>query len=196
MPVKIYSYAKDRDTMLSKHFAVYEFRAKRGSALDGDDILIATELINKLEILSDLVNNKPVVITDGYRTPEYDLLLTGKQGQHTKGNAADIKISGFDSKTLAAYAQAAGFDGIGIINGYAVHVDVRGYKSYFIENGIAASNVTKVETFLSHEHYLKLVQNHFKLADNTMEYLNQYTWNRELFKKLWDGVKTEEVYNG
>lgn len=186
MPVKRYSYEKDKDLRLSDHFAVREFRARRGTAPDGDEILIATELIERLERLSDRIGNRPIIVTDGYRTPAYDLLLTGQKGQHTLGKAADIKTSGIGSRELAAHAQTVGFDGIGIINDTAIHVDVRGYPSYFIETGISAASVTKVETFLHHEDYRRLVQERFGFADNTIEYLDRYTWREDLFRKLWE----------
>ena len=109
--VREYSYAKNKNDLLTPNFKVGEFRARRGEHLDGDKILIDDELVKKLEHLSLCVRRKPVIITDGYRTEEFDRLLTGGVGQHTKGRAADIRVSGYTSYELAALAEELGFDG-------------------------------------------------------------------------------------
>lgn len=154
MAVNTYSFAKQSSLGLSPHFRVGEFRPRRGYLPDGDKIVINDELIVKLELLSDAVNNKAIHVNDGYRTPEYDIKLTGKAGQHSLGNAADIKVTGFTAYELAALAEIVGFTGIGIINSSSIHVDVRKGKSFFIENGLAAANVTTVSSFVANAKYI------------------------------------------
>ncbi len=186
--VKEYSYEKNKNDLLTPNFKVGEFRARRGGHLDGDKILIDEELVEKLELLSLAVRRVPVIITDGYRTEEYDKILTGGIGQHTKGKAADIKVRGYSSYELAALAEEIGFNGIGIINGEAIHVDTRGYKSFFIENSTQSTDITKVIHFRSDEMRHRLVQKYFGLGDNTVEYLKAWNWGAILFDKLFLGI--------
>ena len=186
--VREYSYAKDKNTKLTPNFRVGEFRAKRGNVLDGDKILIDDELVEKLEHLSLCVGRVPVIISDGYRTEEFDRLLTGGVGQHTKGKAADIVVNGYTSDELACLCEEIGFDGIGIINSSAVHVDTRGYKSFFIENSTIASDTVGVAHFTTPVLRAKLVQKYFSLADNTIAYMKAWTWGELLFDKLFKGI--------
>lgn len=186
--VREYSYLKNKNDLLSPNFKVGEFRARRGETLDGDKILIDDELVDKLEQLSLCVRRTPVIITDGYRTEEYDKLLTGGVGQHTKGKAADIKVRGYTSQELAALAEEIGFDGIGIINGEAIHVDTRGYKSFFIENSTAVTDITKVIHFRAPQFRRSIVQKYFRLGDNTIEYMLKWNWGEILFDKLFLGI--------
>lgn len=186
--VREYSYAKNKNDLLSPNFKVGEFRARRGEALDGDKILIDDELVDKLEQLSLCVRRTPVIITDGYRTEEYDRILTGGVGQHTKGKAADIRVRGYSSQELAALAEEIGFDGIGIINGEAIHVDTRGYKSFFIENSTKVTDTTKVIHFRAPQFRRSIVQKYFRLGDNTIEYMLKWDWGELLFDKLFLGI--------
>ncbi len=186
--VKEYSYSKNKNDLLTEHFKVGEFRARRGENLDGDKILIDEELVRKLEHLSLCVRRVPVIINDGYRTEEYDRILTGSTGQHTKGKAADIRVNGYTAYELAALAEEIGFDGIGIINDSAIHVDTRGYKSLFIENSQAQWDTTKVIHFTNPKMRRALVQKYFKLGDNTMDYLLKWTWGEALIDKMMSGI--------
>lgn len=188
MAVKEYSYKTNGNDKLSDHFRVKEFRARRGNSLDGDKILISEELIIMLEKLSRAVKYKPIIVTDGYRTEEYDKLLTGKAGQHTKGLAADIRVEGYTSYELAAIAEMLGFDGIGVINNRAVHLDVRGYKSFFIEKSASATDTYSVKTFLCTETFVALTKKLFGLGDNTIEYMKKWKWFDLLFEKLVQGT--------
>lgn len=154
-----YSFSRDGNTKLSTHFKVKEFKANRGGKLDGDKILIAEELIQRLELLSDCVNNAPIIVTDGYRTPEYDKILTGKAGQHTTGRAADIYVNGIDAETLCVLAEACGFRGIGTINSRCIHVDVRESDSVvcFRENGTKKGTETIIKSFFNDASWLHTV---------------------------------------
>lgn len=59
---------------------------------------------------------KPMIVTSGYRSPEYNAQVshTGHTGPHTTGRAADIAIRGKDAYTLLRMALAHGMTGIGI----------------------------------------------------------------------------------
>lgn len=147
--IKLYSLLKDGNRQLSPHFKVREFAPKWHGKPDGDLVKIDETLILLLEKLSDRVKNSPISINDGYRTEKFDRYLTGKAGQHTTGKAADIQCSGFTSYQLAELAEGIGFNGIGIINERAIHVDTRAVKCFFIENGTKAGREKIVSTFVT-----------------------------------------------
>ena len=128
------SYNSGDNTHLSPHFSVQEFKCKCGKE---HEILIADELIEKLEKLYDALNCSKIIVTSGYRCPAHDKAVGGtSSGQHTKGNAADIVCYGQDgqpvsSKLVCCKAQDIGFGGIANITiAYtSTHVDVRtGYR--------------------------------------------------------------------
>lgn len=56
----------------------------------------------------------PLVISSGYRCPEHNASVstTGRDGPHTTGRAADIKIHGHRARLLIAHAGF--FSGIGV----------------------------------------------------------------------------------
>ena len=68
----------------------------------------------------------PFIVTSGYRSPLHSIeAAKEKPGQHTVGNAADIKVrNGVERFTIVKNAIALGFKGIGIANTF-VHVDTR-----------------------------------------------------------------------
>lgn len=121
---------------LSEHFNIQELRCKCGRV---HDTVINPELIAKLEQLYSALDCSKIIVTSGYRCPTHDKTVGGNgSGQHTKGNAADIKCydkngSIISTKLVACNAQDLGFTGIGNIDGTytAIHVDVRtGSKWY------------------------------------------------------------------
>ena len=68
----------------------------------------------------------PFIVTSGFRSTEHSIEAAKKKpGQHTKGNAADIRVqNGIERFTIVKNAIALGFKGIGIANTF-VHVDTR-----------------------------------------------------------------------
>lgn len=124
------TYASNDSTQLSPHFNVQEFRCKCGGT---HDILISSELIDKLEQLYTALNCSKIIVTSGYRCPTHDKNVGGTStGQHTKGTAADICCYGQDgkpisSKLVCCKAQDIGFTGIANIDSsyQYTHVDVR-----------------------------------------------------------------------
>lgn len=100
MAVMTYSRKKDGNTKLSANFYVKEFACKDGT----DMILISRELVEVLQKIRNYFK-KPVTITSGYRTPSHNKKIGGASGsKHTKGLAADIKVSGTDPLKVAWYA--------------------------------------------------------------------------------------------
>lgn len=113
------------DIQISENFKLYEFECKDGSHL----VKVCPILLAKLQTLRKRLG-KPIIIGSGYRTPEYNRKVGGedKTSQHLFGKAADIKVSGFTPKQVAAEAEKVGFGGIGIYSTF-VHLDTRSGKA-------------------------------------------------------------------
>ena len=128
MSVKTYNYSDN--TQLTEHFSVREFRCKCGKS---HDILINTELAEKLEKLHNALSCKYIIINSGHRCSAHDIAVGGSgSGQHVSGNAADIVCydkngKPISSKIVSCAAQDIGFCGIANIDSSytATHVDVR-----------------------------------------------------------------------
>jgi uncharacterized protein YcbK (DUF882 family) len=112
---------------VSAHFKIKEFAQKDYQC---DKILIESELI---EVLEDVRThfNMPVIITSGYRTPEYNKKIGGvKNSQHTKGTAADIKVKMVPASKVQGYLNRKYPNkyGIGRYENFT-HIDVREKKA-------------------------------------------------------------------
>lgn len=136
MAVKTYSAAKDGAKQLSEHYAVREFRCKDGS----DEILINDALPPVLEYFFEIPDVDVINVNSGYRTPSHSVAVGGyATDQHTKGNAADVSGrykdgSRIPASVLLTWLENKGhMGGIGKIDNYSVHVDVRGEKCWFDE---------------------------------------------------------------
>ena len=124
------SYNFDDNTQLSPHFNVQEFRCK---CSQHHEILIAEELVDKLEQLYTKLDCSKIIITSGMRCPSYDISIGGNGGgQHPLGKAADVVCYNqagecISSKLVCCTAQDLGFGGIANIDtSYtATHLDVR-----------------------------------------------------------------------
>ena len=138
--IKIYGH--NSSEQLSKHFNVREFRCKCGKE---HEILLNTDLVDKLEKLYAELNCSKIIVNSGYRCSAHDKEVGGNGcGQHTKGNAADIVCYGADGKIIstkkvACEAQEVGFGGIGNIDSTytAIHVDVRTGLKWYGDEAVA-----------------------------------------------------------
>lgn len=143
----IKKYESGDKLQLSPHFNVQEFRCKCGKE---HEILIAEELVDKLEKLYSALNCSKIIVTSGYRCTAHDKAVGGSgTGQHTKGNAADICCYGQDgqpisSKTVCCMAQDIGFNGIANITAEYkyTHVDVRTGSKWYGDEIKDTSTVT------------------------------------------------------
>lgn len=145
--IKKYSYNNDKDTFLTPHFQVGEFRSYSDDwgKLTTDDILIDDNLPIILEKIFEALDCSSIIITSGYRSNDFDMYLGGFLGYHSKGQAADIICyaqdgSVIDSQTVCITAENLGILGIGYGNGYT-HIDTRDWKSFFDETN-GAVNIT------------------------------------------------------
>ena len=143
--IKIYGH--NSSEQLSKHFNVREFRCKCGKE---HEILLNTDLVDKLEKLYAELNCSKIIVTSGYRCTAHDKAVGGSgTGQHTKGNAADICCYRQDgkpisSKTVCCKAQDIGFSGIANITAAYIytHVDVRSGRKWYGDEVHGNSSVT------------------------------------------------------
>ena len=125
--IKSYILDTDGNVKLAEHFKVKEFACKDGSQV----VFVDDYLCIILDILRDKLK-KPVIITSGYRTPEWNKKCSGaKYSYHMRGMAADIRVDGMSAKEIAKKLNEIVPDGCGIIV-YSnwVHFDVRPGKKY------------------------------------------------------------------
>ena len=112
-----------------KYFSEDELRCK-GTG----DIKMMEEFMAKLILLREKLN-QPMVISSGYRTPEYNERIGGsKKSAHTLGQAVDIVCSGNKAHAILTLALELGFTGIGVKQ----HGD---HKSRFIHLDTVKSGV-------------------------------------------------------
>lgn len=125
--IKCYIMDTDGNVKLGRHFKVREFRCRDGSQV----VFIDDYLHSVLDILRHKLG-KPVIITSGYRTPEWNAKCGGaKYSYHMRGMAADIRVDGVSPKELANKLDEIVPDGCGIIVYKSwVHFDVRTGKKY------------------------------------------------------------------
>lgn len=109
---------------LSPHFSKHEFLCKDGSESDIDPRLI--EMLERVRAHFDC----PVVITSGYRSPDYNRRVGGaKNSYHVKGMAADIKVKGVTPREVFAFCDREFPNGgVGRYPSFT-HLDCRGYKA-------------------------------------------------------------------
>jgi zinc D-Ala-D-Ala carboxypeptidase len=107
--------------MQYKYFKTEEFACKETSENE-----IKPEFIMRLDALRE-VCKFPFTITSGYRSPNHSVERSKPNGggTHTKGIAADIRVSGGAQRYLIQKkAYELGFTGIGVAKTF-VHLDIR-----------------------------------------------------------------------
>lgn len=129
------------DTKIAPNFKISEFACKDGT----DEIKVDTDLVVILQQIRDHFG-KSITINSGYRTTAHDKAVGGTgTGYHTKGQAADIVVSGIDPLTVGLYAAellgTAG--GIEIGNNYC-HIDTREnrWRAFTKSGGSSYTTVT------------------------------------------------------
>jgi len=123
---------KPADGQLSAHFHSSEFACKRC----GKTHAIDPNLIDKLEALYTKLNCSKIIVNSGYRDPDCSVAVGGyRTDAHTLGLAADVVCydkngNVIPCETTAWAAEQIGFTGIGLMNGGAIHLDVRTTSNY------------------------------------------------------------------
>ena len=109
---------------LSPHFSEHEFRSR-----DGAEHPIDPRLIGMLERVRTHFDC-PVIITSGYRSPEYNRRVGGARNSfHVRGMAADIQVRGVTPREVFAFCDREFPNaGVGRYTTFT-HVDCRGYKA-------------------------------------------------------------------
>jgi len=135
-------YSIPVDMKLSKNFNISEFACNDGSR----NITVDYELVGLLQKLRDTLN-RPINVTSGYRTAEYNKKCGGiPTSHHLTGKAADIKITGMTPLQVALAADKIGFKGIGVYPTFT-HVDVcgsaAGAKLYWKQNNAGVKTIVK-----------------------------------------------------
>ena len=88
------------DEQLTTNFRLKEFHCKDGSAMPYDVYLNIKQLAKYLQHLRD-INDKPIKINSGYRSPEYNKKVGGATNSyHMKGMAADFNIVGITPRQV------------------------------------------------------------------------------------------------
>ena len=124
---------KGKAVKLSNNFNSTEFDCHgRGCC---SKTLINEELVEYLQKIRDYFG-KPIRVTSGYRCQIHNRNIgSGTGSQHTKGNAADIVVSGVSPREVAKYAESIGILGIGLYetaaDGHFVHIDTRTKKAFW-----------------------------------------------------------------
>ena len=121
------------DKQLSNHFKLSEFACRCGCGGANPN----TKLLRLLEQLRSNLNCKYITVTSGYRCPSHSVKEGGyATDAHTKNLAADVMCYDQSNRvipveTVAAEAERIGFTGIGLMNGGAIHLDVRDESNYY-----------------------------------------------------------------
>ncbi len=117
--------AVGREGWTWSHFSPREMACHHCGRLVIDDALLTL-----LETMR-LMLGRPLPVTSGYRCPEWNerVARTGRDGPHTTGQAADIRIHGGDALSLIRVATGLGVRGLGVqqrgeYSGRIVHVDL------------------------------------------------------------------------
>lgn len=124
----INTYTKGQAVKLSNNFSSTEFDCKGSGCCRST--LIDDKLVEYLQKIREHFG-KPITITSGYRCGTHNSRVGGATGsRHTKGQAADIIVSGVIPAEVAKYAESIGVLGIGLYSSF-VHIDTRDYKSFW-----------------------------------------------------------------
>lgn len=127
------TYKKGQKTKLSENFNSLEFDC-HGSGCCSETI-INPKLVEYVQKIRDHFG-KSITVTSGYRCPTHNKRIGGATGsRHSKGDAADIVVSGVAPKEVAKYAESIGIKGIGLYetnaDGHFTHIDTRDVKSFW-----------------------------------------------------------------
>ena len=196
--IKTYSYNKDKNTFLSKHFQVGEFRSYNDALakLTTDTILIDENLVKQLEKIYEALDKEyglsKIVITSGYRDSDFEEYLSGnRSGYHVKGMASDIMVylkdnSLLDAKKICLTAEDLGILGIGYGGNYA-HIDTRDWKSFFNE----VNGEVNIDSWYSYFNISKKTSNKFKIGDTVT--INGVYTSSDSDRKLTPSISTGKI---
>lgn len=112
----------------TRNFKIEEFVSHDTKTIPKNGM--SNELLLGLELLRWKLGNKPMRITSGYRTREYNSKVGGIwNSNHLTGLAADIKVIGVSPRRVQTMAEQI-FNGVGRYK-YFTHVDTHYKKVHF-----------------------------------------------------------------
>lgn len=200
MPIKNYSFTDK--TQLSKNFNVSEFKCKCGRT---HTTKISTELIEKLQKITDTVGADYVTISSGYRCPTHDKNVGGYgSGPHVEGYAADCRFvkngKAISTKLLSCVAQDLGFMGIAnITSNYEwIHLDMKGrvYKGNEVLSYNTVTNNFYNYYGINKSQILELTNNKETGNNNTSSTSNSDKINnkdKNTNKVIWSGKYDKKI---
>lgn len=107
----------------AKYFAEAEFECRCCGGLPDDGL--DERLLEVLDKIREAIG-EPLYIESGYRCRSHNEEVGGvADSQHIHGRAADVYADGASVLKIAALAEEAGADGIGLYDDF-VHIDTRG----------------------------------------------------------------------
>lgn len=150
-----YSRKRDGGNFLSEHFQVWEFQSydEQLGVLTTDDIYLDDLNIKYLEDIFIAFNCSKIVITSGYRDPEFDVRIGGFAGYHSKGQAVDFMCydqngNVIEASHICCHCELMGVLGIGYGGNYT-HIDTRDWKSFFNET----NGENNISSWFDYFHY-------------------------------------------
>lgn len=126
----ILQYKHWHDVEVIHNWGWSHFLPKEFASPDTGALVIESRLLDLLQALRYFLG-QPLIITSGYRTPEYNAVVskTGTSGPHVKGVAVDLTCPGECVFKLVQVAFGLGFTGIGLrqhgtLRRRFVHLDI------------------------------------------------------------------------
>ena len=85
---------------LADNFSLWEFDCRDGTPIPDEYMENVKKLAENLQVIRNKIN-QPMIIISGYRSPAYNKKIDGaKRSQHMLAKAADIVVSGMDTREL------------------------------------------------------------------------------------------------
>lgn len=127
------TYKKGQKTKLSENFVSTEFDCHGKGCCS--ETTVNPKLVEYIQKIRDHFG-KSITVTSGYRCATHNKNVGGATGsRHSKGDAADIVVSGVTPAEVAKYAESIGIKGIGLYetnaDGHFTHIDTRDVKSFW-----------------------------------------------------------------
>lgn len=127
------TYKKGQKTKLSENFVSTEFDCHGKGCCS--ETTVNPQLVEYVQKIRDHFG-KSITVTSGYRCATHNKNVGGATGsRHSKGDAADIVVSGVTPAEVAKYAESIGIKGIGLYetsaDGHFTHIDTRDVKSFW-----------------------------------------------------------------
>jgi len=187
---------KGKATKLSNNFNSTEFDCHGNGCCS--QTLINETLVEYLQKIREHFG-KPITITSGYRCAKHNSSpsVGGATGsRHTKGDAADIVVSGVIPAEVAKYAESIGVKGIGLYSNF-VHIDTRTTKSFWYGHeqayrstfGGATTTTTTTNTSVS-TNTTTTNTNSSSTTDTTPTYVVGKTYKTQVLLNVRSGAGT------